>query len=126
MTYISSLQSYSSLTPAASNASGPTIGVFRGHTLIQLPLADITCVEAAGNYSILYMASGQKVVLSKTLKVVEEQVGSSFIRVHKSYLVNRRFVDFMDHTSRKVYLHTGDSYPISRRKYNEVAMFLVG
>ena len=126
MTYISSLQSCSSSAPVSGDASGLTIGAYRNNTLIQLRLADIICVEAASNYAILYIASGQKVVISRTLKVVEELVGSSFIRVHKSYLVNRQFIDFVNHASRKIHMRTGDSYPISRRKYNEVSTFLVG
>ncbi|MGB0428749.1 MAG: LytR/AlgR family response regulator transcription factor [Flavobacteriales bacterium] len=50
---------------------------------------DIRYAKAADNYCELHLIDGQKLILSQTLKRIEnELINQEFIRVHKSYLVN--------------------------------------
>lgn len=50
---------------------------------------DIIYVEGDNNYSILHLDNNKKLVVSKTLSYTEELLtGHSFIRIHKSYLIN--------------------------------------
>lgn len=70
-----------------------------GLTKIAVPIAEgfelvktediITC-EADNNYTYLHLKNKRKITACRTLKEVEEQLGSfpSFIRVHHSYIVN--------------------------------------
>lgn len=45
--------------------------------------------ESDSNYTYVYLADGQKVVITKTLKQIEEALSSyPFYRVHQSHLVN--------------------------------------
>ena len=50
------------------------------------------------------------------LSVLESLVGKDFYRIHRSYLVNLKYVERYDRTS--VTLMGGDNIPISRREYD--------
>jgi two-component system LytT family response regulator len=54
-----------------------------------LSVEQIIRVESDDNYSFVYLSSGEKVCITKTLKQVEESLsGQPFYRVHQSHLVN--------------------------------------
>jgi two-component system LytT family response regulator len=54
-----------------------------------VPIQDIIRVEAEGSYSVFYLTQARKLMASKHLKHFEEQLkDGSFIRPHKSHLVN--------------------------------------
>ncbi len=49
----------------------------------------IVYCESDSNYTIVHLKGGGKIVVSKTLKEIEELLqGYSFVRVHSCYLVN--------------------------------------
>lgn len=64
------------------------IPTFDGFELI--PPDDIVRCEAKDNYTYLFLKNRNKIVASRTLKEVEEQLSyfKTFIRVHHSYVVN--------------------------------------
>lgn len=50
---------------------------------------DVIFIEAADNFSTLYLASSQKVMACRNLKFYEENLSSSgFLRIHRSTLIN--------------------------------------
>jgi two-component system, LytTR family, response regulator len=55
-----------------------------------IPASELIRCEADDNYTHLYLKDKTRIVASRTLKDIEEQLQdfSSFIRVHNSYLVN--------------------------------------
>lgn len=54
---------------------------------------DITHVKGENNYSILYLISGNKLVISKTLGIIEKLLSDyGFVRIHKSYLLNLKHI----------------------------------
>jgi len=54
-------------------------------------------------------------------KLLEEQgVAESFLRIHKSYIVNVSQIVFVDKTSHMVELLNGDVLPISNVHYSKV------
>ena len=60
--------------------------------LLSLPIAEIVWVEAADQYARLHTAR-ESYLLSRSLTSLEEELpGSSFLRIHRSALVNLRFV----------------------------------
>jgi two-component system, LytTR family, response regulator len=79
---------------------------------------DIVRCESDSNYTYIFLATGKKILLAKTLKEIEETLrGLSFFRVHQSHLVN------INHVNKVVkgegsYLTTSDgaTIPISRNK----------
>jgi two-component system LytT family response regulator len=54
---------------------------------------DMVSLQADSNYTIIHMKDMHKLVISKTLKDFEDLLdGSQFTRIHKSYIVNLRYI----------------------------------
>ncbi|WP_336517304.1 LytTR family DNA-binding domain-containing protein [Pollutibacter soli] len=57
--------------------------------LLFIPTEDIMYAEAESNYTIVMLSAGRKVIVSKSLKDIDEALsGPDFFRIHHSYLVN--------------------------------------
>lgn len=62
--------------------------------LQMIPVDSIISCASESNYSIFFLKNKQKLIVSRTLKEVEEMVeGYSFLRVHNSYLINLNEID---------------------------------
>ena len=87
-----------------------------------LPLADIIRAEAAGSYSTIFLANKQKLVTSKNLTELEEMLASGdFCKVHKSHLVNLRYVvKYIRGEGGILVLNDGSEVDVSRRKKEEL------
>jgi len=57
-----------------------------------IPTDTIEFVQASSNYSILYLTDGTKLIISKTLKSISESLGGHFMRTHKSYVINLKYI----------------------------------
>ena len=75
----------------------------QARTKVPLPVSEgirfiearaITHLAADGNYTHIHLADGTDLLVSKTMRVVQQLIGDdeSFRRIHKSYVVNRRYV----------------------------------
>lgn len=86
--------------------------------------AEIIRLEGEGNYTQFYFSGGKKYLSAKTMKEYEEiLVHHNFIRIHKSHLVNRNFIDsFLNEGM--VVLKDSTSLPVSRQRKQEVAAAL--
>ena len=87
-----------------------------------LPVADIIRAEAAGSYSTIYLANKQKLVASKNLTELEEMLDSGdFCKVHKSHLVNLRYVTkYIRGEGGILVLSDGSEIDVARRKKDEL------
>lgn len=57
--------------------------------LQMVPVENIQYCESDSNYTIFYLKDKQKIIVSRTLKEIEELLEEfSFVRVHSSFLVN--------------------------------------
>ncbi len=90
-----------------------------GYELVQY--SDIIRCESDSNYTMIFLTNGKKIVISKTLKEIEETIQSaSFFRIHQSHYINT------DHIS-KIYkmdggyvvMNDGSKLNISRNKKDE-------
>lgn len=56
--------------------------------------SSVIYLEGSGSYTNIYTASGEKHIASKLLRTYEErlQTHPDFIRIHKSYIVNRSYI----------------------------------
>ncbi|NND94920.1 MAG: response regulator transcription factor [Flavobacteriales bacterium] len=83
---------------------------------------DIVRCESDSNYAHIYLSSGKKHTVSKTLKEVEEQLDNdSFLRVHQSHLINFRYVKkYIKGTTGHLLLQDDTEIPVSRRKKTEL------
>lgn len=75
-------------------------------------------LQAGSNYTIIHMHNMQKLVISKTLKDFEELLDQTqFARIHKSYIVNLRYIKEYSTTDGGVVKMTdGNQWSISRRQ----------
>ena len=87
--------------------------------------ADIIRLEGDGNYTQFHLAGGKKYLSSKTMKEYEEiLLMNGFVRIHKSHLVNKDFIEnYLNEGA--VVLSDKTALPISRqRKQGVMAQLL--
>lgn len=83
------------------------------------PASIIRC-EGENNYTRFYFPDRKPLLVSKTMKEYEEILADhQFIRVHKSHLVNKKFVRYLDKEG-LLWLTDGSHIAVSRRKKEEV------
>jgi len=87
-------------------------------------------IEASSNYSKIYFsaAMGNKTTLvtAKVLKWFQERLpAESFTRLHRSHLVNNRFLQTNQPGTKAFELQNGKVIEISRRRRKEVMMKLL-
>lgn len=64
--------------------------------LIRLDFANISIIKGLGNYVEILTADQRKIIYYKTLKDLIERLPDEFLRVHNSYIINLRNVDFFE------------------------------
>ncbi len=87
---------------------------------------DIVYAESDGRYSTIYLASGENIIVSNTLKHYHEMLGDfGFYRVHKSYLINLEHIRrFEKAEGGYVILETEAKVPVASRKREELLELL--
>lgn len=77
--------------------------------------------EADSNYCKLHLLNGKSLIVSKTLKHIEELLPKTiFFRIHKTYLVNLNYAARFNKTNELfVELNNGEKLPVSVRKKEE-------
>lgn len=106
-------QLYPSLSIARMQPQGIAI---HSHSKIDfVDIAEIMYCQAEGNYCHIYTGIEQKITCTKTLKHLESQIKSShFLRVHRSYLVNMKFLASFCKNDNCLALENGILIPVSR------------
>jgi two-component system LytT family response regulator len=69
-----------------------------------LHLEDVFLITSSSNYTYFFTKSLQKILVSKTMKEFEPFLGESFLRVHKSYVINTSCIRYLNTTRKKVQL----------------------
>jgi len=90
----------------------------------------IVHIEASSNYSKIYlsvaMGNMKMLVTAKVLKWFEERLPQDcFTRLHRSHLVNNRFLQTNQPSAKAFELQNGKVIEISRRRRKEVMMKLL-
>ena len=81
---------------------------------------EIIRCEAVGNYTKFFNDKGKTYLISKTLGEYDALLSPyNFIRTHKSHLVNKKFISFIDHEGFAV-LKDNSKIEVSRRRKEEV------
>lgn len=81
---------------------------------------DIIRCEAMGNYTRFFATSGKAYLISRTLGEYDALLSpQGFIRTHKSHLVNKKVISFIDHDGFAV-LRDNSRVEVSRRRKEEV------
>lgn len=89
--------------------------------------AHVVYAVASGNYTTLHFRNGTSVLVSYTLKLVQERF-SDLIRVHKNAAVRRDFIKRFRHTPAEremvIWLKDGTALDVARRRSREIAQLL--
>lgn len=73
---------------------------------------EIMYVESQGRKLVLYMSDGKKNEIYEKMDIIQEQLGATFIRSHKSFLINMKYIT--ERTNKEFYLSDGKVLPISK------------
>ena len=88
--------------------------------------SEIIRLEGEGNYTRFCLTNDRKYMSAKTMKEYEEiLLQHNFLRIHKSHLVNRLFIDSFKNEG-SVLLSDKTELPVSRQRKQEVAVILRG
>lgn len=83
-----------------------------------MPVGSVACCKGAGDYVEIIRRDGGVHLHAARLGDLEDQFPASFLRVHRSYLVNTAIVKSLKRESSGVgvlMLDNGDEVPVSRR-----------
>ncbi|MCU0436385.1 MAG: LytTR family DNA-binding domain-containing protein [Raineya sp.] len=84
----------------------------------------IISIEADSNYVIIHTNQNQKIILSKTLKEIEEAVCDEtyyFLRIHKSYIINTQHIKSIQKKDvASVTMQNGQIIEIPQRRKAEI------
>lgn len=122
-------QQYDLLKNILHNIQAPSTDEFR----LALPTkegvhflrpAEIIRCESLGNYTRFFVDSGKTYLISKTLGEYDILLTPyHFIRTHKSHLVNKKFISYIDHDGFAI-LKDDSRVEVSRRRKEEVMQAL--
>jgi DNA-binding LytR/AlgR family response regulator len=92
-----------------------SLSLLRQQTTIML--SEIILLEAEINYTHFYLRNGKKLTIAKTLKHFEKELDSKqFIRIHRTYLINRNHLKTYDSFLGEVVLTNNHRVSASRRR----------
>ncbi len=80
-----------------------------------VPLSDIVYLESSGSYTIFFLKDKRRFIRSKNLKYFEETLMQyrHFIRIHKSYIVNRDQIKAYRKSSQELEFLNDEILPVS-------------
>jgi two-component system LytT family response regulator len=83
-------------------------------------LNDIIYCEGDVNYTKVHLYDGRSILVSRTLKEIEELLDCQyFYRIHKSFVVNLNFVKSYSRSENGIHLDNNELLPVSTRKNDE-------
>lgn len=91
----------------------------QGNKLHRVRVEDICSVQAA-NKMIEVHTMQQVITLYDKLEAMEELLGESFVRCHRSYLVNRERIEYIDLKNKLIHMMDGSGIPFSRSSKDSI------
>jgi len=90
-----------------------------------VPFGDIIRLESDRNYTVFILVDGRQLLASKTLGSFEKLLPSSFLRVHRSHLVNTDCISHLDRVRHSCILKDGQAVKVSNKHFKQIhAAFL--
>jgi two-component system, LytTR family, response regulator len=92
------------------------------HSYELVPLNNIMSCESSSNYTHVHLNNGQHMIVSKTLKEIEELLDMPpFFRIHHSFLVNLQYaVRYIKGEGGYLVLSNEQTVPVSRSRKEEL------
>ncbi len=96
--------------------SSSSLAVSTSEGIHVLNFEDIVRCEADRNYTLFHLLGKRALLVSKTLKEFDELLaGKGFLRIHKSHLVNMKFVERLSGRG-LLYLKDGTELEVAKRR----------
>lgn len=88
--------------------------------LIFLDAEEIEYVESDGNYSTIVMENGQKIVITKKLKEMNDILSENqFFRIHNSYIINLKKIKEFIKSEGYVVMASNFKIPVARQRKSD-------
>lgn len=87
--------------------------------IYHLPVSSITYFESDLKHVLVHRQTGEAVRLPAKLSEIESRLGMGFVRIHKSYIVNKACVRMLDKKAHICQLESGERLPISEAQYGK-------
>lgn len=81
---------------------------------------DIVYVESRGRKLVFYMNDDSEIGVYEKMDVMQDQLGSTFVRSHKSFLINMKYIT--ERNNQEFCLSNGKVLPISKPNLKEAKM----
>ena len=107
---------------AISNAGKDNLFVKEGYNLVSIDLQKLLYIKAENNYISLIEEHRQTMVRMTLQEILNNLSGKSFLRVHKSYVVNADRIQKLE--SRQILIN-GIKIPVSKSFMNGVKTYLL-
>ena len=95
-----------------ASIGGDTIYIKEGHEQTKVKLHEILYLEALKDYTLIITDKKRHCVLSSIGNLLKEDHFQSFIRIHRSYAVQKQFIQKMNST--EIILNNNMSIPVGR------------
>lgn len=115
------------LEQARARTDTPQITINSAGKIDRVPADQITDCHGAGGYVEIRLADGGALLHSASLAELEESLPATFLRVHRSHLVNTAYVRTLEREpagTGRLILASGISVPVSRRVMPKVRLAL--
>ena len=90
----------------------------KGQEVIKIPIDDICYMESEGNYINIWTVDGSEKYRNTLAKIEEELAGKNFVRCHKGYLVNVKYIKRVRNS--EIEMMAGMVIPIGRSYEKDV------
>lgn len=90
----------------------------KGQEVIKIPIDDICYMESEGNYINIRTVDGSEKYRNTLAKIEEELAGKNFVRCHKGYLVNVKYIKRVRNS--EIEMMAGMIIPIGRSYEKDV------
>ena len=102
-----------------ASLGGDIIYIKEGHKQVKVKLHDILYLEALKDYTLLVTAQKRHCVLSSIGIILKESHFASFVRVHRSFAVQKNFIESISST--KLLLSNNVNIPLGRSYKENIA-----
>ncbi|MBA9073690.1 DNA-binding LytR/AlgR family response regulator [Flavobacterium gossypii] len=106
-----------------SSIGGDVIYIKEGHEQTKVKLHDILYLEALKDYTLIITSKKRHCVLSSIGLLLKEDHFQSFIRVHRSFAVQKQFIEKIN--PQEVLLNNGAMIPVGRSFKENINMLLL-